>query len=214
MRVTLLWRASRDGFAADEVHRRCGGKSATIVVVHRDGTTLNERAFAEREIDGIVPPVSPRSREALRASKYVPSRSLIGGYSDRDWKPCALATGTFWKRSAKAWTFEMQHFNKETVSRSVATLDLFFKEFALWCSPQWGPCFGTSWVGAAQCSDGMGGDVWVCDGADALPPRSTRVLEGAYVDRSRKSNRAVTWGYSSKGSEMRVIDVEVFEIVY
>ena len=210
--LSLLWRASRDGFAANEFHRRCDGQGATIVVVRRDGATLCERNFAERELDGIVPPLSPRSRESLRVRKYTPSHSLVGGYSDCDWTPNTLASGTFWKRSTKAWTFEMRRNSGGKVSRSVATLDPYFKEFALWCSPNWGPSFGTSWIGAAHCSGGQGGDVWVCDGADSLPARSTRVLEGAYVVRSKKGERAVTWGYSSKGSEMRVLDVEVFRV--
>ena len=85
--------------------------------------------------------------------------------------------------------------------------------------PKWGPCFGTTWVGAGeQCAGppsrgGNGGDIWV--NLDH-PLQSTRVVEGAYVDRGKTSSgsgSASSWGYSSRGSEMRVLDVEVFQCI-
>ena len=59
-----------------------------------DGAGAKERARAELLLDTIEPPLSPRSRESLRRSRYCPPRSIVGGYSDRDWTPSTLATGT------------------------------------------------------------------------------------------------------------------------
>lgn len=92
--LKLLWRASRDGFDASEFHARCDGKGATLTVILRDGVGAKERARAELLLDTIEPPLSPRSRESLRRSRYCPPRSIVGGYSDRDWTPSTLATGT------------------------------------------------------------------------------------------------------------------------